>query len=232
MCGRFALYADSETLARHFQCPLPFAVAPRYNVAPGQPILALKYNRDTRQHEWTHFQWGLVPAWASDPSIGNRMINARSETVAEKPAFRNALRYRRCIVPVNGFFEWKKEGRTKQPYFVRYQDHRPMGLAGLWEHWQGVDGTELLTCTIITTDANELIHPLHDRMAVILPPEAYSAWLDPETPVPELLPLLKPTLPEGMIAYPVSPRVSSVMNDDPSLVEPLSSEKPQAQFDF
>jgi len=159
------------------------------------------------------------------------MINARAETVAEKPAFRSALRYRRCIVPVNGFYEWNKEGRTKQPYFVRYCDHRPMGLAGLWEHWQGSDGTELLTCTIITTDANEFIRPLHSRMAVILPAEAYADWLDPATPISELLSFLKPAPSDGMIAYPVSARVNSVANDDPSLIVELPPSAPQTLFE-
>ncbi|MFN7017170.1 MAG: SOS response-associated peptidase, partial [Fimbriimonadales bacterium] len=183
MCGRYALYADGEQLAWRFGTPVPFPVAPRYNIAPSQPVLALRSHRDANTREWTHFAWGLVPHWARDPSIGNRMINARAETLREKPAVRNAYRYRRCIIPVSGFYEWKQVGRAKQPYFVRPADDLPIGLAGLWEVWHSPDGSALETCTIITTDANAVIQPLHDRMAVVLPPEAYEQWLNPDTPL-------------------------------------------------
>lgn len=222
MCGRYALYADGEQLAWRFGVPVPHPVAPRYNIAPSQPILALRHNPDTNTREWTHFVWGLVPAWAQDPSIGNRMINARAETLREKPAFRNAYRYRRCIVPVSGFYEWKKTGRTKQPYFVRAADNLPMGLAGLWEVWRSPDGSELHTCTIITTDANATIQPLHDRMAVVLPPDAYALWLSPDAKPSELDALLKPAPDDLLIAYPVSTRVNNPVNDDPSLIEPIA----------
>lgn len=221
MCGRFALYADGEQLAWRFGTPVPHPIAPRYNIAPSQPVLALRYNRDAKTREWTHFLWGLVPRWAQDVSMGNRMINARAESLREKPAFRNAYRYRRCIVPVSGFYEWKKVGRTKQPYFVRPADDQPMGLAGLWETWRSPDGSELETCTIITTDANAVIQPLHPRMAVVLSPDAYEAWLNPDTPLDALEALLRPAPDDWLIAYPVSPRVNSPANDDPSLVVPL-----------
>lgn len=223
MCGRYALYADGEQLAWRFGTPVPHPIAPRYNIAPSQPILALRYNRDAKTREWTHFVWGLVPSWAQDPSISNRMINARAETLREKPAYRNAYRYRRCIVPVSGFYEWKKVGRTKQPYFVRPTDDLPIGLAGLWETWRSPDGSELETCTIITTDANAVIQPLHPRMAVVLPPDAYEAWLSPDTSLDALDKLLQPAPEDLLIAYPVSPRVNSPANDDPSLVEPLTT---------
>ncbi|MCS7273190.1 MAG: SOS response-associated peptidase [Fimbriimonadales bacterium] len=222
MCGRYALYANSEQLTRRFGVPVPHPIVPRYNIAPSQPILALRYNPDTNAREWTHLIWGLVPAWAQDPSIGNRMINARAETLREKPAFRNAYRYRRCIVPVSGFYEWKKVGRTKQPYFVRAADNLPMGLAGLWEVWHSPDGSELHTCTIITTDANATIQPLHNRMAVVLPPEAYALWLSPDAKPSELDALLKPAPNDLLIAYPVSTRVNNPANDDPSLIEPIT----------
>lgn len=224
MCGRFALYADGEQLAWRFGTPVPFPVAPRYNIAPSQPVLALRSHRDANTREWTHFAWGLVPPWARDPSIGNRMINARAETLREKPAFRNAYRYRRCIIPVSGFYEWKQVGRAKQPYFVRPADDLPIGLAGLWEVWHSPDGGALETCTIITTDANAVIQPLHDRMAVVLPPEAYVQWLNPDTPLDALDALLQPAPDALLIAYPVSPRVNSPANDDPSLVAPLASD--------
>ncbi|OYT68983.1 MAG: hypothetical protein CFK49_11875 [Armatimonadetes bacterium JP3_11] len=218
MCGRFALYADGEQLAWRFGTPVPHPIAPRYNIAPSQPVLALRYNREAKTREWTHFVWGLVPSWAQDVSIGNRMINARAESLREKPAFRNAYRYRRCIVPVSGFYEWKKVGRTKQPYFVRPADDQPIGLAGLWETWRSPDGSELETCTMITTDANATIQPLHSRMAVVLPPDAYDAWLNPDTPLDTLEALLRPAPDDLLIAYPVSPRVNSPTNDDPSLI--------------
>lgn len=221
MCGRFALYADGEQLAWRFGTPVPHPIAPRYNIAPSQPVLALRYNRDAKTHEWTHFAWGLVPSWAQDVSIGNRMINARAESLRAKPAFRNAYRYRRCIVPVSGFYEWKKVGRTKQPYFVRPADDQPIGLAGLWETWRSPDGSELETCTIITTDANATIQPLHSRMAVVLPPDAYATWLNPDTPLETLEALLRPAPDDLLIAYPVSSRVNSPAHDDPSLIAPI-----------
>ncbi len=222
MCGRFALYTSAEKLAAQFKLPLPFAIAPRYNIAPSQPVLALHTLRERGEREWTHLQWGLVPAWADDPRIGNRMINARAETLAEKPAFRAALRYRRCIIPADGFYEWQSQGKTKQPYFVRHRAGKTLALAGLWEHWQGADGSELQTCTIITTEPNAVIRPLHNRMAVILPEEAYELWLDPNVQRPEqLLPLLRPAPDDMLIAYPVSPRVNNPASDDPSLIEPM-----------
>lgn len=230
MCGRYALYADGEQLAWRFGVPVPHPIAPRYNIAPSQPVLALRYNHDTKTREWTHFVWGLVPAWAQDPSIGNRMINARAETLREKPAFRAAYRYRRCIVPVSGFYEWKKTGRTKQPYFVRAADNLPMGLAGLWEVWRSPDGSELHTCTIITTDANALIKPLHDRMAVVLPPDAYDLWLNPNTNPAELDALLKPPPEDWLVAYPVSTRVNNPANDDPQLIEPVAPSEEMRLF--
>lgn len=230
MCGRYALYADGEQLAWRFGVPVPHPIAPRYNIAPSQPVLALRYNHDTKTREWTHFVWGLVPAWAQDPSIGNRMINARAETLREKPAFRTAYRYRRCIVPVSGFYEWKKTGRAKQPYFVRAADNLPMGLAGLWEIWRSPDGSELHTCTIITTDANALIKPLHDRMAVVLPPDAYDLWLSPNAKPAELDALLKPAPDDWLIAYPVSTRVNNPNNDDPQLIEPVAPSEEMRLF--
>ncbi len=223
MCGRFALFAKAEELERHFQVPLPFPIAPRYNIAPTQPLLALATAHDTPQPYWTHFQWGLVPRWAKDPSIGNKMINARAESLAEKPAFRVAFRYRQCIVPISGFYEWAKTGRLRQPYFVRSVKGEPLGVAGLWESWQSPDGSELTTCTLITTDANATMQPIHHRMPAILLPEEYTLWLAPDTPLATLAALLRPA-PEGLLeAYPVSTRVNNPAHDDPSLVEPVVS---------
>ena len=223
MCGRYALYADGEQLAWRFGLPVPHPVPPRYNIAPSQPLLALRHNLDTRQREWAYLVWGLVPHWAKDPTIGNRMINARAETLQEKPAFRDAYRYRRCIIPANGFYEWQQTGTQKRPYFVRARDDLPMGLAGLWAVWHGADGSELQTCTVITTDANETVRPLHNRMAVILLPDAYEAWLNPSASPQSLTPLLRPAPDDLLIAYPVSPRVNNPQNDDPSLIIPVDA---------
>ena len=223
MCGRYALNADGEQLAWRFGLPVPHPVPPRYNIAPSQPLLALRHNPDTRQREWAYLVWGLVPHWAKDPTIGNRMINARAETLQEKPAFRDAYRYRRCIIPANGFYEWQQTGTQKRPYFVRARDDLPMGLAGLWAVWHGADGSELQTCTVITTDANETVRPLHNRMAVILLPDAYEAWLNPSASPQSLTPLLRPAPDDLLIAYPVSPRVNNPQNDDPSLIIPVDA---------
>jgi putative SOS response-associated peptidase YedK len=223
MCGRFALYSAAERLEGQFRLPLSFPIAPRYNIAPSQPVLAIRTVRETGTREWTHFQWGLVPAWAQDPKIGHRLINARAETLAEKPAFRNALRYRRCIIPADGFYEWRKQGNRKQPYFIRHRDGKLLALAGLWEYWQGADGSELQTCTIITTGANALIRPLHDRMPAILPDDAYERWLEPtvqRADTQQWLSLLRPAPDDALIAYPVSPRVNDPTYDDPQLIEP------------
>jgi putative SOS response-associated peptidase YedK len=228
MCGRYALYADGEQLAWRFGLPVPHPVPSRYNIAPSQPLLALRNNPDTRQREWTHLIWGLVPRWAKDPTIGNRMINARAETLHEKPAFRDAYRYRRCIIPANGFYEWQKAGAAKRPYFVRARDDLPLGLAGLWATWHSPDGSELQTCTIITTDANATVRPLHERMAVILPPDAYEAWLEPTASPQALAALLRPAPDDLLIAYPVGTRVNSPNNDDPSLIAPADAPQQSA----
>jgi len=223
MCGRFALYSAAERLEGQFRLPLPFPIAPRYNIAPSQPVLAIRTVRETGTREWTHLQWGLVPAWAQDPKIGHRLINARAETLAEKPAFRNALRYRRCIIPADGFYEWRKQGNRKQPYFIRHREGKLLALAGLWEYWQGADGSELQTCTIITTDANALIRPLHDRMPAILPEDAYERWLEPtvqRADAQQWLSLLRPAPDDELIAYPVSLRVNDPTYDAPNLIEP------------
>lgn len=225
MCGRFSLDATAETLATLFDLEPPPALAPRYNIAPTQPVLALRVAPGTDRRGWAWLRWGLIPAWAKDPGIGARMINARSETVAEKPAFRAAFRRRRCLVPATGFYEWRSESGRKQPYLIHAPDHAPFAIAGLWERWQGPDGAELETCSLLTTEANEALRPLHDRMPVLLAPEAWEPWLDPALEAPDpLLPLLAPA-PSGpsgrLVFHAVSDRVNRVQNDDPELVAPL-----------
>lgn len=221
MCGRFALTASPEEIAQQFDLNTVSSLAPRFNIAPSQPVAAVRLNRDTGQREFVHFHWGLIPGWAKDPSIGYKMINARSETVAEKPSFRNALKYRRCLVPVSGFYEWQKVGKGKQPHFIHLTEQTLFAVAGLWEHWQSADGSEIESCTLLTTAANEMMRPLHDRMPVILHPDDYALWLDPqETKPDQLLPLFRPFPSEQMTAYPVSTIVNSPFNEIPACIEP------------
>ena len=164
-------------------------------------------------------KWGLIPSWADDPGIGARMINARSETVAEKPSFRRAFKERRCLIPADGFYEWQRTSGGKQPYYLRTKSGRPFAFAGLWESWDG-DGSEIHSCTILTTDANDLVGEVHHRMPVILPPGDYELWLDPDVREPgELLPLLAPYPANDMEVYQVSRRVNRPSNNDPDCVE-------------
>jgi putative SOS response-associated peptidase YedK len=169
------------------------------------------------------FKWGLVPSWAKDAKIGNSLINARAESVAEKPAFRAAFRRRRCLVVADGFYEWQRTGSKKQPYFIRLADDRPFAFAGLWEFWEGPDHSALETCALITTGANELMEPIHDRMPVILAPDDYDRWLDPALQTPEQLQPLLRQFPSGaMVAYPVSTHVNSPRNEDPRCIAPAA----------
>lgn len=221
MCGRFALTASPEQIAEQFALVTTPQLAPRYNIAPSQPVAAVRQNRDTKQRELVHFHWGLIPSWAKDPSIGYKMINARSETAAEKPSFRNALKYRRCLVPASGFYEWQKVGKGKQPHYIHLAESEPFAIAGLWEHWQSADGSEIESVTLLTTAPNEVMRPLHDRMPVILHPDDYSLWLDPLATQSDLLqPLLRPFPAEQMTAYPVSTLVNSPIHDLPACVLP------------
>lgn len=223
MCGRFTLTTPIETLVETFQLSsVPEDSAPRYNIAPTQSVAAVLTDEEEHRHlAW--LRWGLIPAWAKDPSIGNRMINARAETMAEKPAFRVALQRRRCLVLADGFYEWQRVEGGKQPIYIRMADGRPFAFAGLWERWRASDGSSLDSCTILTTGPNELVRPIHDRMPVILPPEAYDLWLDPTVRSAEpLLPLLRPYRAGVMTAFPVSPLVNNPANDDPRCIEPLT----------
>jgi putative SOS response-associated peptidase YedK len=225
MCGRFALIAPDQDLAVQFDLPTVPTLAPRYNIAPTQPVAVVRSTAGAAARELAVLHWGLVPFWAEDPKIGARMINARAETAAEKPAFRAAFRRRRCLVPADGFYEWQKLNGGKQPFFIRLQDGRPFAFAGLWEHWQGPEDAVLESCTLLTTGPNELMQALHNRMPVILPPQDYALWLDPQVgQVERLQPLLRPYPAAEMIAYPVSRRVNSPENDDRLCIEPLSQQ--------
>lgn len=221
MCGRYTLTMPVETLAEEFGVagPLP-ELSPSYNVAPTQEVAAVLVDGDERHLEM--LRWGLIPSWADDPQIGSRMINARSETVAEKPSFRGAFRKRRCLIPADGFYEWQRTGNGKQPYYVRAKDGSPFAFAGLWESW-GRDGEEIRSCTILTTEANEIVGEVHHRMPVIVAPENYEVWLDPDVRDTEwFTALLTPYPAEEMEAYPVSRFVNSPSNDDKRCVEPVA----------
>ena len=221
MCGRFTLRSPAESLALHFSCDIEGELAPRYNIAPTQMVSAVRRQAEDVNARFATLRWGLVPSWAKDLSIGSRMINARAETVAEKPAFRAAFRRRRCLIPADGYFEWLKRGRTKQPYYFRMRDESPLAFAGLWETWQGgADQAAIESCTIITTEANELARPIHDRMPVILEPDHYELWLDPQERDPDVLrPLLRTFQSDAMVVDPVSTRVNSPRIDDPKCIQ-------------
>lgn len=224
MCGRFALFTTGSELAQHFGVPVSQSpvLTPRYNVAPTQPVTAVRLNQDTGARALTFLTWGLIPSWAKDPGIGSRMINARSETVTEKPSFRAAFKRRRCLIAADGFYEWQRRGDRKQPLFIRAADEQMLGLAGLWEFWQSPDGSAIESCTILTTTPNELMQPIHNRMPVIVAPEDYSMWLDPGPRPEDALHLLRPYPSDKLTAYPVSTVVNNPRNDVPECVVPLA----------
>jgi putative SOS response-associated peptidase YedK len=221
MCGRFALFALSENLARQFGLSSAPSASPHYNIAPSQRVTTVRRS-STGEREIARLRWGLVPSWAKDAGIGNRLVNARAETVQEKPAFRNAFRSHRCLIPASGFYEWQRREGGKQPYYIRMRDETLLGLAGLWDRWEGPDEGVVESCAILTTAANAVLSPIHDRMPVIVSPEKYGHWLDPSLrDSNSLAPLLVPFPAEEMIAYPVSPRVNSPATDDAECVAPL-----------
>ena len=227
MCGRFTITQLPDALDNPFGVEIPDAVRidfhPRYNVAPTQPILAVRARPDNERREPVRLRWGMIPSWAKDPAIGNRMINARAESVADKPAFRAALRRRRCLILADGFYEWQRRGRSKQPYYFRLKGGGLFAFAGLWEHWQSPGGEEIQSCTMLTTTANDLCRTVHVRMPLILKPESYDPWLDPavQTSKP-LAPLMVPFPENLMECHPVSTRVNNPANDGPENVEPLN----------
>lgn len=226
MCGRFALRSSIKELAEALEVTSVKIKEERarYNIAPTQGIVAAR--EEGGERELVTLRWGLVPGWTKDPSIGTRLINARSETVAEKPAFREALRRRRCLIPVSGFYEWKREGTRKQPFYFRMKNEQPFAFAGLWEHWEGQDNEAIESCTILTTEANEVLAPVHDRMPVIVAPENYELWLDPTMNKAERLePLLRPFTAAEMTAHPVSLSVNNPRYDGEDLLAPLVNSK-------
>ena len=216
MCGRFTQFSERKELTRLFSFNADEVpdLLPRYNIAPTQLVAVVR--QDDGQRVIKPLRWGLVPSWATDTRIAYSLVNARSETVATKPAFRSAFKSRRCLVPTTGFYEWLATGAKKKlPMPMRMIDGQPFALAGLWERWTDPEGVVIESCTIITTEANELIRPIHDRMPVILAPEDYGTWLDPKTPPEQLQALLRPYQAEAMVAAPVGSYVSNPRNERP-----------------
>ena len=224
MCGRYVLTTPGEVLAQLFELPAAPALAPRYNIAPTQTVPIVRA-AEAGARELALVHWGLIPHWAKEREIGSRMINARAETLAEKPAFRDSFRKRRCLIPASGFFEWKKEGKAKQPYLLRLRDGAPFAFAGLWSRWRepgrGEEGV-VDSCAIVTTSPNELAATVHDRMPASLRAWDYAAWLDSTTGVERLAALLAPFAAAAMEAFPVSTWVNSPAHDDAGCLQPLA----------
>ena len=222
MCGRYTLSTPAGKLAKQFRLDHEPTLFARYNIAPTQDVPVVRLvpqspEPATRQLVMMH--WGLIPRWARDRDIGNRLINARSETVTEKPSFKDAFQKRRCLLPADGFYEWHPQGSRKQPHLIRMADAEPFALAGLWERWDEPDGEPVESCTIVTTQANELMKPIHHRMPVILDPNDYARWLDPQASgVHELL---RPYPADAMTAAPVSTRVNNPRNESPRCAQTL-----------
>ncbi|WP_373535901.1 SOS response-associated peptidase [Microcoleus sp.] len=221
MCGRFTLNTSAQIIGEFFKLSEVPDIKPRYNIAPTQSIATVTVEPEQMQRQLQFMRWGLIPSWAKDMKIGSKMINARSETVAEKPAFRSAIKHRRCLIVADGFYEWLPQGKHKQPYYFQMSEGEPFAFAGLWENWESPEGEKIVSCTIITTAANETVQPVHDRMPVILPDSAWEEWLDPAVnSAQEVLPLLKPYA-AAMKAKPVSAIVNSPSKDSPECIQAI-----------
>ncbi len=228
MCGRYELHASPAAIALAFGLAHPPDVHARYNVAPMTDVPIVRVNAEGKR-ELVRMRWGLVPRWAKDPSIGNRLINARGETIADKPSFTMPFRRHRCLLPADGFYEWAATGGggRKQPLRIAMKDGALFGMGGLYERWLSPEGEVLDTCTIITTPANELVAPAHDRMPMIVAPDDYARWLDPAHA--DVADLIAPYPSEAMTSHPVSPRVNNVRHDDATLIEPTEPMPPDAE---
>lgn len=223
MCGRFTQTTSPEVIAEQFQIKEPPLFKARYNIAPSQSVVAIRITPETKTRACVLLRWGLIPSWANDLKIGAQCINAKAETVAEKPAFRAAFKKRRCLVLADGFYEWVLQGTRKQPMWIGLKTKAPFAFVGLWEHWQSAKGAPIETCTIITTEANTFMQPIHSRMPVILSPASYDHWLDPGfTDVAVLNAFLRPSPSDDLMAYPVSTLVNSPQNDIRQCLEPLA----------
>ena len=226
VCGRYVLTTPGEVLAQIFETAQPpeellEEIVPRYNISPTQQVPIVR-RAATGPRELALVRWGLVPHWAKDPAIGNRLINARAETAAEKPSFRDAMKRRRCLIPADGFYEWQKLGKGKQPWLLRVKGARPFAFAGLWSHWKNPEGDATLeTCAILTTTPNELAATVHDRMPVILPATTWQRWLDEAPPGTPFTELFLPYPAAQMEAFAVSKRVNSPTNEGSERIEPV-----------
>ncbi|MFN6463246.1 MAG: SOS response-associated peptidase [Nostoc sp. DedVER02] len=247
MCGRFTLNQSAEALAQVFHVEPSLDLAAEFNIAPTQMVATVLQNPESEKREFKQLYWGLIPSWAKDPAMGAKLINARAETVAEKPSFRSAFKHRRCLVLADGFYEWQRQQGKKQPFYFRLQDGQPFAFAGLWEKWRclrqpvraasptGEAGTpapaneEIISCTILTTAANELLQFIHERMPVILEPKDYDLWLDSQVQTPQTLQqLLRPYPALAMTSYPVSTLVNNSRHNSPQCIIPLSDENAPA----
>ncbi len=227
MCGRFTLRTNWALIARTFQLERWEDQRPRYNIAPESSVACIRHQAETGARELVPMQWGLIPSWAKDPTMGRKLINARGESVATKPSFRSAFRARRCLVLADGFYEWQRAGAKKKPFYIRLRHDQPFAMAGLWERWGG-NGLELQTCTIITTDANSLLQPVHHRMPVILHLDNLDDWLDPDRG--RGTELLQPYPSEELTLFPVSEVVNRATNNLPQCIEPLTQETQRPLF--
>jgi putative SOS response-associated peptidase YedK len=225
MCGRFILMIPGSSLAEKFGLSEEPVLEPRYNIAPTQLVAIIRLRPKDPARKLVFVKWGLIPSWAKDRSIGPKLINARAESAVEKPAFRASFRYRRCLVPADGFYEWKRDPtkakkQRKQPHLVAAANGEPLAFAGLWEHWESPEHEVVESCTILTTNSNELVQALHDRMPLILHEEDYDFWLDPDVKDPKVLkPLLRPYPSDKMKSHPVSARVNKADYDAPDCIE-------------
>jgi putative SOS response-associated peptidase YedK len=223
MCGRYAITSAPEAIRRLFGYDEQPNFPPRYNVAPTQPVPIVRMIEGRRQ--FALVRWGLIPAWVKDPRGFSLLINARGESLEEKPAFRAALRYRRCLFPADGFYDWRREGERARPYYVRRKAGGAMAFAGLWENWMGPNGEEMETAAIVTTRANRMLATVHPRMPAIVPPEAFDLWLDNRSVDATTAAALIAPAPEDMLEmHEVSPAVNSAANDTPGLIEPVTAE--------
>ncbi len=221
MCGRFTRASPPTAIAEELGIDLDpvFAAGPRFNVCPSEDVLVVARGADAPAAGW--MRWGLVPWFARDAASGPRAINARAETLATARSFREPFQRRRCLVVADGFYEWRAVGREREPYFIRLTSRRPFVMAGVWDRWRGNGAEPLVSCAIVTCAANELLAPIHDRMPVIVPPDARAAWLAADTPEPALAEILRPYRADEIEAYPVSRLVNSVRNDTPECIRPL-----------
>lgn len=222
MCGRFTLNTSAKIIAEFFKLSEVPDIKPRYNIAPTQSVATVTVEREKMQRQFQFMRWGLIPSWAKDMKIGSHTINARSETVAEKPAFRSAIKHRRCLIIADGFYEWQPQGKKKQPYYFQMGNNEPFAIASLWENWRSPEAENVVSCSIITTAANETVQPVHDRMPVILPEDVWEQWLDPSiNNSQQVLPLLKPYSSAAMKANAVSTIVNSPARESSECIQAI-----------